>query len=192
MDAYCAKIRKLEAHFDGLEFHHVPRDHNIAADVPSKLGSKCAQVPVGVFVQDLRKHSIKVLDPDQANEPSDQASANLKSAEVMMIEAEEDWRALFIALITDQLAPNDNVEHEKLAQRSANYVVIGTELYKKAASTGIMMKCVLHIKGIELLDEIHSGICGSHAASGTLVGKAFRFGFYWPTAVADAKELVKR
>jgi ribonuclease HI len=40
MDAYCTEVRKLEAHFEGLEFHHVCRDNNVADDVLSKLGSK--------------------------------------------------------------------------------------------------------------------------------------------------------
>jgi hypothetical protein len=62
MDTYCAEVRKLEAHFEGLEFHHVCRDNNVAADVLSKLGSKCVLVPAGVFVQDLRKPSIKLLN----------------------------------------------------------------------------------------------------------------------------------
>jgi hypothetical protein len=62
MDAYCAEVRKLEAHFEGLEFHHVCRDNNVAADVLSKLGSKCVLVPAGVFVQDLHKPSIKLLN----------------------------------------------------------------------------------------------------------------------------------
>jgi hypothetical protein len=44
--------------------------------------------------------------------------------------------------------------------------------------------------GIQLLDEIHHGTCGNRAASWTLVGKAFRVGFYWPSAVADAEKLV--
>jgi ribonuclease HI len=76
MDAYCAEIRKLEGHFEGIEFHHVPRNNNVAADVLSKLGSRRALVPAGVFVQDLRKPSIKLLDPDNT-EPSsnDQNSA---------------------------------------------------------------------------------------------------------------------
>jgi hypothetical protein len=39
--------------------------------------------------------------------------------------------------------------------------------------------------------EIHGGECGSHSSSCTLVGKAFRHGFYWPTALQDATELVK-
>ena len=33
---------------------------------------------------------------------------------------------------------------------------------------------------------------GNHAASRTLVGKAFRTGFYWPTALKDAEELVRK
>jgi hypothetical protein len=76
MDAYCAEIRKLEGHFEGIEFQHVPRNNNVAADVLSKLGSRQALVPAGVFVQDLRKPSIKLLDPDNPEPPSnDQSSA---------------------------------------------------------------------------------------------------------------------
>jgi ribonuclease HI len=61
INAYYAEVRKLEAHFEGPEFHHVCRDNNVAADVLSKLGSKRALVPAGVFVQDLRKTSIRLL-----------------------------------------------------------------------------------------------------------------------------------
>jgi hypothetical protein len=35
-------------------------------------------------------------------------------------------------------------------------------------------------------------LCGNHATSCTLVGKAFRSSFYWPTALADAEALVRR
>jgi ribonuclease HI len=38
MNAYCAEVCKLEAHFEDLEFDHVCRDNNVAADVLSKLG----------------------------------------------------------------------------------------------------------------------------------------------------------
>lgn len=89
MDAYCAEIHKLKAHFDGLEFHHVPREHNVTADVLSKLGSKRAQVPVGVFIQDLQKPSIKILDLDQDN-ASALVLTDLALPDVMMIEAQED------------------------------------------------------------------------------------------------------
>jgi hypothetical protein len=42
-----------------------------------------------------------------------------------------------------------------------------------------------------LLQEIHSGACGHHATPRTLVGNAFRQGFYWLTAVADATRIVR-
>jgi hypothetical protein len=54
------------------------------------------------------------------------------------------------------------------------------------------MKCILSAIGKQLLYEIHAAQCGIHAASRTLVGKVFRFGFYWPTAKSDAAELVQR
>jgi hypothetical protein len=34
-------------------------------------------------------------------------------------------------------------------------------------------------------------MCGHHAAPRTLVRNTFRQGFYWPTAVADANEVVR-
>ena len=60
MEAYCKEIRKLEAHFYGLEFHHILRDYNVAADVLSKLGCKRALVPAGVFVQALNSPTVKI------------------------------------------------------------------------------------------------------------------------------------
>src|SRR5688572_21182909 len=54
------------------------------------------------------------------------------------------------------------------------------------------MKYVTREEGQEILEEIHKGICGNHASSRTIIGKAFRAGFYWPMALADAKQLVRK
>jgi hypothetical protein len=70
--------------------------------------------------------------------------------------------------------------------------MIGTDLYRKDASTGVLMKCILPSEGLQLMAEIHSGECGCHVAFTNLVGKAYRYGFYWPTTMTDAKDLVKR
>jgi ribonuclease HI len=74
MDAYYANIRKLVGHFEGIKFQHVPQNNNVAADVLSKLGSRRALVPACVFVQDLRKPSIKLSDADNPEpSPNDQS-----------------------------------------------------------------------------------------------------------------------
>jgi hypothetical protein len=70
-----------------------------------------------------------------------------------------------------------------------SFALVDGELYKRAAS-GILQQCVPIPQGREVLGDIHVGVCGHHAAPRTLVGNAFRQGFYWPTAVADASEIV--
>jgi hypothetical protein len=83
-----------------------------------------------VFVQDLRKPSIKLLDPDNPEAPQhDQALAHPR--DVLMSEKEDDWHMPFIDFILDQLVPDDKAERERIKRRSANYVVIDTDLYKK-------------------------------------------------------------
>jgi ribonuclease HI len=56
MNAYCAEVRKLEAHFEGLEFHHIYCDNDVATDVLSKRGSKRALVLAGVFSKTYESH----------------------------------------------------------------------------------------------------------------------------------------
>jgi hypothetical protein len=61
----------------------------------------------------------------------------------------------------------------------------------QARRVGRLAAVHTHSPGHELLRDIHAGVCGHHAAPRTLVGNAFRQGFYWPTAVADANEIVR-
>jgi hypothetical protein len=115
MDAYCTEICKLEGHFEGIEFQHVPRNNNLAADVLSKLGSCRALVPAGVFIQDLSKPSIKLLDPYNPKPlPNDQSSAPPR--DVLMSEKEDDWCKPFIDFILDQFVPDDKAERERITR----------------------------------------------------------------------------
>jgi hypothetical protein len=70
-----------------------------------------------------------------------------------------------------------------------SFTLVDGELYKRAAS-GVLQRWIPIPQGRELLRDIHAGMCGHDAALRTLVGNAFRQGFYWPTAVADANEIV--
>jgi ribonuclease HI len=186
MDAYVMEIRKMENKFSVLEIHHVIRDNNVGADVLSKLGSDRADAPSGVLIHELHHPSIKKPDQSQGPPKPDQ--------EVMMIEV--DWRVPFIDFIKDKkLPPSINpkgAEVVGIMRRSKGYVLVGNKLYKHGSATEVLMKYVLIEEGKGILREIHNRACGTHVASRTLVGKAFRSGFYWPTALADAEELIHR
>jgi hypothetical protein len=67
MGKYCTVVRKLEDKFEGLEFHHVERDRNAAADALTKLGSSRTQVPPGVFVQEVPRPSISLDRAEECN-----------------------------------------------------------------------------------------------------------------------------
>jgi hypothetical protein len=62
-----------------------------------------------VFFQDLRKPSIKLLDPDNPEPPpNEQNSAHPRN--VLMSEKEDDWRKPFIEFILNQLVPEDKAD----------------------------------------------------------------------------------
>jgi ribonuclease HI len=92
MDAYVQEVRNLKSKFSGLEVHHVLRQHNVGVDILSKRGSTRAQVPPGVFVQELKQPSIK-----SSPQVTIDAGPQQPDREVMTLG--EDWREAFINFI---------------------------------------------------------------------------------------------
>ena len=58
MAAYRNTILKISAQFEGLEFHHVARDSNQAADILALMGAKRDSIPPNTFVESLFKPSV--------------------------------------------------------------------------------------------------------------------------------------
>jgi hypothetical protein len=56
----------------------------------------------------------------------------------------------------------------------------------------MMMKCISKEESIQLLQDIHSGVYRSHSLWRSIIGKAFKHGFYWPTAKDDAIEVITK
>ena len=83
----------------------------------------------------------------------------------------------------------DETEARQIQRRVSAYSIINNELIKRS-STGVLQGCIEQDRGIDILLDIHQGKCGHHATSRSLVAKAFRHGFYWPTALQDAESLV--
>jgi hypothetical protein len=69
------------------------------------------------------------------------------------------------------------------------YNLLNDELYRRSAN-GTLRKCITPDEGCSILQSIHAGVCGSHVGARSLVGKTYRHGFFWSTAVSDADSLV--
>ena len=74
--------------------------------------------------------------------------------------------------------------------RARNYTLIDGILYKKGVVQPLL-KCISQSEGKDLLQEIHLGSCGSHIGPRALSAKAIRQGFYCPTHIKDAEQIVK-
>jgi hypothetical protein len=81
--------------------------------------------------------------------------------------------------------PEDEASAASMVARARSYTWIDRLLYKKGIVQPLL-KCMSHGKGKELLQEIHSGMCGSHIGPRALFAMAIRQGFYWPTHIKDA------
>jgi ribonuclease HI/transposase InsO family protein len=214
MEAYCDEVRRLEDKFYGLELNHIARWYNETADELAKIASRRMMVPLDVFSRDLHQPSVKIDDAPEPEEASAQpevpsAKPEIPSAEpevpltikeeALLVEEEQNgvtpdpnWQTPYLEYLLRGELPLDKTKARRLARRAKSFVLLGDEkeLYHRSPS-GILQRCISIAQGQELLREIHSGACGHHAAPRALVGNAFRQGFYWPTAVADATRIVR-
>jgi hypothetical protein len=85
-----------------------------------------------------------------------------------------NWQTPYLQYLHRGELPLDRAEARRLARRAKSFVLLGDgkELYHRSPS-GILQRCISIAEGQELLQEIHSGACGHHAAPRALVGNAF-------------------
>nr|AAT77381.1 putative polyprotein [Oryza sativa Japonica Group] len=171
LSKYLAEVRKLEKRFDGIEVRHVYHKDNIKPDdLPSVKKANDEDSPIG---PDISSGATEV----------ERAIAN--------IETTDDWWTPLIKFISSDKLPEDDTEAEKITRQAKIYCMIGDDLYKKAPN-GVLLNCVSSDDGRHFLLDIHERICESHAAGQTLVRKAFRQGFFWPTSLKDVCDMVQR
>jgi ribonuclease HI len=219
MASYQFHVQQIAGFFEGCEFHHVPRAENKAADTLSKLGSSRQEIPPGIALYHLRKPSIKLslefesifvpeshvvlMDIDKVNPrtvSSNLGTSELKPQEAMPVDCMEVDMPFFVVretsswvkpiiefLVNGGLAVE--VEARRIQRRAKDYTIINGEIYKRSV-TAVLQRCVEPEEGKEMLQEIHQGECGHHASSRSLVAKVFRHGFYCPTALEDAEDMV--
>jgi ribonuclease HI len=214
MEAYCDEVRCLEDEFYGLELNHVARRYNETAGELAKIASGRTTVPPDVFSRDLHQPSVKTDDtpePEKASAlpeaPSAQPEAHsaqpeappTTEGEALHVEEERNgvapnrnWQTPYLQYLHRGELPLDRAEAWRLARRAKSFILLGDEkeLYHRSPS-GILQRCISITEGQKLLQEVHSGACGHHAAPRALVGNAFQQGFYWPTAAADATRIVR-
>jgi hypothetical protein len=222
MASYRFHVQQIAGFFEGYEFHHVPQVENEAADTLSKLGSSKQEIPPGIALAHLRKPSIKPspesesifvleshvvpMDIDKVNPgtpSSNPGTSGSKPEEAMSVDCMEvdmpvfivreapSWVKPIMEFLVNGGLPAEEVMARRIQIRAKSYTTINGEMYKRSV-TGVLQRCVEPEEGREILREIHQGKCGHYASSRALVAKAFRHGLYWPIALEDAEDMVRK
>jgi hypothetical protein len=185
MAEYLAEVRMMEKFFDGFEVQYVPLLDNCDVDHLVWIASSRAPIPPDVIVERLFKPSVKL------EESISKIGSELMVIDDTTLQPTYDWMIPIKAYLDNQSPSEDNTEVKRIAHRSRMYHLIDGVLYQHGAN-GMMMKCISREEGIEVLEDIHKGVCGSHSSWRSIIGKAFQHGFYWPTTKDDAIEVVKK
>jgi hypothetical protein len=190
LEKYLDTVRRLEASFEGFSVKNIPRGENEHANLLAKSAAQGLPLPSEVFFETIRAPSVELLE-----------RAVLTISPVHS----EDWRTEIISFLQGNCLSDDEAYNKRMEARTRPYVIIEGELYKLIirewrteiisflqGNCSPLLKCLSRAEGIELMKEIHAGLCGSHIGSRPLLGKVFRQGFYWPKAASDAAELVQK
>jgi hypothetical protein len=199
---YLLHAHKLEKDFEVLDLQHIPRAENTVADDLWAV-STSAPVPDGVLERRLRQPIAWAANPSKGGETStsklvvptvllpwspprvldvtgDSVHPGAQDPEAQA--SPDTWITKIQIYLKDNILPDDMASTDRIAHLAKRYMLVEGDLYRRGTN-GVLIWCITREEGCELLIEVHGGECGNHASSRTLVGKAFRRGFYWPTAL---------
>ena len=175
MILYLKKVRELLKKLVLVQVKHVPRSENSRADALAKLATT-SQEDLG-----------RLTPIEHLLEPS----VSVDNGEVSPVMSKPSWMDPIWDYFAYGKLPSDPKEVSKLRARSARFTVHQGTLYKRGFSAPIL-KCIGKEDANYILREVHEGICGNHIGARTLAGKTLRQGYYWPTMLKEATELVRK
>nr|GEU57421.1 hypothetical protein [Tanacetum cinerariifolium] len=150
-------------------------DKILGEDALSKMASTSfAYLSKQVLVKELKEKSID-------------------EKEVLALVEEEGrtWMTPIHEYLVEEILPEEKKKKARVVRRKARrYAMTNGFLYKKSF-LGPWLYCLGPLEANYVLREIHEGSCSMHVGPWSVVEKALRSGYYWPTMHADAKRLIR-
>ncbi|GKC52883.1 reverse transcriptase domain-containing protein [Tanacetum coccineum] len=175
MVKYLAKAREHIACFKNFSIKNIPRNQNQKADVLSKLASFAFN------------HLTKEVLAEVLNERSTEA----KEINAVVEEEGYNWMDPIIKCLEEGVFPKDKNEAQCLRVKIHQYVIEDGVLFKKSYLVP-MLRYVGPLHANYVIREIHMGAYGMHYRPRSVVAKAMRQGYYWPTMHRDVKEEIQK
>ncbi|GJR14809.1 reverse transcriptase domain-containing protein [Tanacetum coccineum] len=117
-------------------------------------------------------------------------SVNEREVLTMVEEEGDTWMTPIHEYPTDETLPAERKKARAIKRKSQRFAIINGILYKKSF-LGPWLQCVGPSQANYVLREIHECSCSMYAGTQSVVAKALRTGYYWPTMHKDARALIK-
>ncbi|GKC72182.1 reverse transcriptase domain-containing protein [Tanacetum coccineum] len=175
MIKYLEKTKSLVSGFNSFSISQVPRSKNKKADALSKIASTSfAHLSKQVLVEILKEKSIQE-----------------KEVAAVVEEEGPTWMTPIIEYLRDETLPDDRKEASKLRIKARQYELLEGILYRRSFLKP-WLRCVGPLQADYVIREIHEGSCSMHAGPRSVVAKAMRSGYYWPTMHRDARDMIRK
>ncbi|GJR21357.1 reverse transcriptase domain-containing protein [Tanacetum coccineum] len=93
-------------------------------------------------------------------------------------------------IANQEILPKDKKKARAVRRKASSYAVINGTLYKKSFLVP-WLRCVRPLQANYVRKEIHEGSCSMYSGPRSVVAKALRTGYYWPTMHTDARKLIR-
>ncbi|GJZ69942.1 reverse transcriptase domain-containing protein [Tanacetum coccineum] len=174
MIKYLEKVKSLVSGFANFSISQIPRSKNKKADALSKIASTSfAHLSKQVLVEVLTEKSIQE-----------------KEVTTVVEEEGTTWMTPIVEYLKDGTLPGDRKEASKLRIKARQYELMEGILYRRSFLKP-WLRCVGPLQANYVIREIHEGSCSMHAGPRSVVAKAMRLGYYWPTMHRDARDMIR-
>nr|GEZ17174.1 reverse transcriptase domain-containing protein [Tanacetum cinerariifolium] len=175
MIKYLARTKECIAEFKTFAIQNIPRNLNQKAEILSKMATH-------MFDHFTKKVLVELL----AERSTDQ-----KEVGAIVKEEEDNWMTPIIRCLAEGVWPKDKDERRALRMKINQYVLEECVLFKKAYLVP-MLRYVGPLQANYVIREIHMRSCRIHIRARSVVAKATRQGYYWPTMHRDARNVTQK
>nr|GFA26141.1 reverse transcriptase domain-containing protein [Tanacetum cinerariifolium] len=118
-------------------------------------------------------------------------SITAKEVTTVINEEGPTWMTELVNYLKEGTLPKDEKKARKLRLKARQYELIEGILYKRSFLTP-WLRCVGPLQAEYVMREIHKGSCSMHAGPRSVVAKAIRLGYFWPTMHKDAQDMIRK
>nr|GFA78752.1 reverse transcriptase domain-containing protein [Tanacetum cinerariifolium] len=175
MVQYLDKTKSLIQGFDRFTIKQVPRSENKKVNALSKIASTSfAHLSKQVLVEILKNKSISKMEISTVIE-----------------EQNPTLMTPIIEFISKGTLPHEQKDARRIWRKAQRFELRDGILYR-CSFLQPWLRYVGPLQADYVLREIHAGSCSMHSGPRSVVARALRSGYYWPTMHRDARDAIKK